>query len=98
MRFKPGVPQDNPDPKILEAREIYDELLSFYFSQGEGIITSTQDGKHKIGSKHYTIPRQGEDWRFPNLFRQFVWDLTEKLDKIGLEVILEKDHFHVETK
>ncbi len=98
MKFKQDVPEDNPDLRILQAREIYDELLAFYFSQGEGTITSTKDGKHMVGSKHYLIPREGEDWRFPDLFRNLLFDLKIKLDQLGLEVNLEKDHFHIETK
>lgn len=101
MKFKQGVPDDimaRPDPRLLQAREIYDTLLAFYFSQGEGTITSTSDGKHMTGSKHYTVPRQGEDWRFPVLFRNLLFDLQTQLEEIGLEVIIEKDHFHIESR
>ncbi|MEK6879827.1 MAG: hypothetical protein AABY22_09485 [Nanoarchaeota archaeon] len=110
MKFKQGVPDDcgpndymagnkgDVDNRILQAREIYDELLVFYFGQGEGVITSTKDGTHKKGSKHYKVPRTGEDWRFPDLFRNMLFDLQARLKEIGVEVILEKDHFHCEVK
>lgn len=99
MKFKQGVPDDkNIDPRLYLAREIYDELLMFYFAQGEGTITSTKDGKHMSNSKHYSVPRQGEDWRFPILFRNMLFDLQTKLADIGMELIIEKDHFHIESR
>ena len=100
MKFKQGVPNDDlqVDTRILQARQIYDDLLFHYFAQGEGTITSTSDGKHMPGSKHYLVPREGEDWRFPDIFRVLLLDLHERLEHLGLQLIVEKDHFHVETK
>lgn len=61
------------------------------------IVTSISDGTHKIGSKHYI--GEAVDIRTFHMFaedrRLFVSRLQSILGS-GFDVVLEKDHIHVE--
>ena len=61
-------------------------------------ITSGTDGKHKVGSKHYSSEALDiRIFNFPSDQDQdlFIYRLKARLGK-DYDVILEKDHIHVE--
>ena len=95
ISYKEGVPIDVPHDKIIRARKIAENVYRRYFCQ-DLTVTSTKDGKHMKGSKHYKVPREGEDWRFPDQFRNFMWVLQKELGK-EFDLMIEKDHLHVEV-
>src|SRR3972149_5724160 len=96
IKYKENVPIDTPSEAILKARPIIEKVYKRYFDQ-DLMVTSTSDGKHMTKSKHYKVPREAEDYRFPEKFRSFMWSLTAELGD-DYQVIVEKDHLHIETK
>lgn len=95
IKYKEGVPIDNPSQKIWQARSVVENVYRRYFEQ-DLVITSTKDGKHMKTSKHYKVPREAEDYRFPDKFRDFMWALKRELGE-GFDLVLEKDHLHLEV-
>ncbi len=95
LKFKNGVPLQGLQPDMLYC---LDECNAVFKSFGyDCIVTSTTDGKHMVGSKHY-IGYAGD------LRRRHVKDgdielIDEKLKtELGndYDVVLESDHWHVE--
>lgn len=94
IQLKDGVTWDNVDPdfrKVLETKVVraYDEV------DHDMVITSLNDGKHMVGSLHYE--GKAADLR--------IWGLKDPaavekriaiLVGTDFDVILEKDHIHVE--
>src|SRR3990172_8709817 len=94
IKYKENVPIDNPSEAIINARTIIEKVYKRYFDQ-DLVITSTSDGKHMTKSKHYKVPREAEDYRFPDKFRNFMWSLVAELGE-DYDIVIEKDHIHVE--
>ncbi len=96
MRYKDGVPRNSPpSEQIQKARFIYEDCLAAEFDQEQGIITGTNEKGHLKTGKHYTLPREAEDYRFPEAFRRFLNWLRAKLGP-DYDVVVEKDHIHIE--
>lgn len=61
------------------------------------VITSGTDGKHMVGSKHYT--EEALDFRTSNLTKSQISTFKQRIKaRLGpdYDVVLEKDHIHVE--
>lgn len=77
---------------LVSAQDVYHQV-----AQVPAVITSGMEGKHKVGSKHY----KGHAFDFRT--KHIVWNqavavaklLREKLGP-DFDVILERDHLHVE--
>ena len=95
MKYKTGVPVVEPSEKLKQGEFIFEDLFEKYFCE-EPICTSTTDGKHMKGSKHYKNPHEARDYRFPHEFREFMFELTKKLGK-EFDLVLENDHIHLEV-
>ena len=96
MKYKSGVPEVECHPQLKVAEKRFEELFKFWFKE-ELTCTSTTDGKHMKGSKHYKNPHEARDYRFPTPLRQFL--IALKFDLKGkVDFIIEKDHFHQELK
>jgi hypothetical protein len=59
------------------------------------VITSTSDGKHMKNSKHYDVPCNAFDVRIWDILRRVTTHMSRILGP-DFDVILEKDHIHVE--
>jgi len=63
-------------------------------------VTSTNDGRHKKDSLHYAKNEEGdpehraEDYRLPLKLKRYLAALKRELS--GCDIVLEKDHLHVE--
>ena|SRR3990167_3578190 len=90
--FKAGVPDVKTDmkPARLEIAKVHDD-----FWQESLTVTSTNDGKHGRDSLHYRRPPRAEDYRLPLRLRAYLDALRKRLGP-DYQVILEKDHIHVE--
>ena len=95
MKIKPGVRLLGLRPELMLA-VIAAETI--YIQHGaEAVITSAVEGKHTRSSAHYT--GRAIDLRISNLQESAVHVVHQKLmDALGAEfdVLLEKDHIHVE--
>lgn len=95
--FKYGV---NPflGERIHKVLPIIDEVhRQTLMTRWEAIITSANDGEHMHGSKHYT--GEAIDLRIIDISMNEARDLALGLKKAlgdDWDVILEKDHIHVE--
>jgi len=93
MPIKNGVDVGGLKPEILLA---YIEACFIWREQGErAVITSGLDGRHMLGSKHYT--GNAIDLRTRGLLNKAM--ANEKLaSALGsdYDVVLEDDHIHVE--
>ena len=98
LRFKEGVA-----PKVFH-HPIFDALGTLLMvgnlhHVGEVVITSLNDGTHMDGSKHFTDEAfDVRIWNIPNI-PQFSADLCCGLELMcpgGYDVVLERDHIHVE--
>ena len=96
LQFKKGVDESNI------SREVWFAIgVAFTLLQGEKkncVVTSLRDGKHLPTSLHYR--GQAVDLRTrhlsPTQKSSFHISLYESLNPIGYDVILEKDHIHIE--
>ena len=95
MKYKTGVPVVEPAEKLKQGELIFEKLFKEYFRM-EPVCTSTTDGKHKPGSKHYKNPHEARDYRFPEPFRSFLFELKKKLGN-KFDLALENDHIHLEV-
>jgi len=95
MKFKLGVPEEEPSEEMKNGRKLFESLFQEYFRY-EPTCTSTTGGKHMKGSKHYDRPHNAEDYRFPEPFRSFMAELKKKLGN-KYDLVIEKDHFHLEV-
>jgi len=90
MRFKEGVSIKGLQPECLLGMILADSAL-----RGDLVVTSCTEGVHMIGSKH------GEGLAFdcrllPGWLRGGSEALKSVLHPLGFDVVLEKDHVHVE--
>jgi len=95
LSIKPGVIFTEIHSAIVAALPKIDRIYSKF---GQiGVITSARDGEHMGGSKHYT--GEALDLRsfyFNGIERQEIhFELRNALGA-DYDVVLEKDHFHVE--
>jgi hypothetical protein len=90
---KPGVRFDKESPAL--SRLLGQLLLLDY--PGEAVVTAGSDGKHMVGSKHYT--GNAIDIRSWNLsdVKAFV-DAYQKALGPKFSVIIEPDHIHAQVR
>lgn len=96
MLTKVGVRLDGLQPEIQERFWLLDAVCRAWFGR-ECVITSAREGVHKEGSLHgsgFAVDIRTND-QLPVVVRGFVVDLRVQLGK-GYDVVLEKDHVHVE--
>lgn len=97
MEHKPLKLKDssvNVADLVPELRDKLPALDQVYAEFGtEMVITSGKDGKHSEGSLHYE--GKAVDLRIWNVLQVLVEKLHEELGP-DYEVILEKDHIHIE--
>ena len=93
--IKPGVDVRGIKPEILlaiqEAREVYRNY------DAEFTLTSVRDGNHMEGSKHYE--GQAVDiriWDIPPGLRAEAAEAINRALGPQYDVVLERDHLHVE--
>ena len=96
MRFKQGVDQKGVHPAVWYALGIAEMIYALV--NRELVVTSLKDGVHSSGSLHYQ--GRAADLRTRHLSKQETTDtfsrLKNKLDYWVYDVILEKDHIHLE--
>lgn len=95
MQLKKGVTLKGMSAVLFPAMLIIDQY--FQSINKAFVITSITDSVHKVGSKHY----KGEafDFRISNLTTKEVLTMQDCLISLlygNYDVILEKDHFHIE--
>ena len=96
MRIKPGVKIGGASPELAIGLQIMDSVHRELFGK-EITVTSICDGKHSIGSLHYR--GEAADLRTKDLEPQSRSQLAQALQQaLGADwdVVLEKDHIHVE--
>lgn len=95
LSLKPGVRFESIHEKIIEALPKVERI---YRTFGRDlVITSARDGRHMAGSKHYTGEAIDTRTRyFSSLQRPDVhWEVQNELGP-DYDVVLEKDHIHIE--
>lgn len=97
MRLKKGVSLKGVKPQTVIGMFIVDQIYKD-FGRPEGVtITSVNDGKHMVGSKHYEglafdcRTRYFNEQHKHEVCEQMKADLTDEFD-----VVLEATHIHVE--
>lgn len=84
-------------PEILKAIVIADQLHAFYTGR-EVEITSTLDGKHSKGSRHYSgLAFDIRNWYLTeeSAIEDFIRDLRIKVEN-DYDIVRERTHIHVE--
>jgi hypothetical protein len=99
IEFKAGVSLKNLKPQMLIALKIVEQEYDKFGTTT--VITSGNDGKHKVGSKHYLGEALDFRTKTVGLARQLVQAIWEKLNPIGFDVLFEdekgpNEHMHVE--
>jgi hypothetical protein len=97
MNFKKGVDVTGLHPMMLIAiitvNDIFREKVG-----ADAVITSGRDGKHSRASFHYS--GLALDWRTRHLDQTqlaiAVQAMQDRLEPQGFDVILERDHIHLE--
>jgi hypothetical protein len=95
MKLKEGVKLSGIQPQTVLAMQIVNSIYNKHLA--ELVITSVSDGLHKQDSKHYK--GMGFDCRTHALRTRTRFDLAYDIrDALGddFDVVLEKDHLHVE--
>jgi hypothetical protein len=97
MKLKPGVDSGNVAPQIWFALGVAWGLRRMN-GLPELVVTALRDGEHMKGSLHYE--GRGADVRILDLTPEdrIGWFQTLKLrlDPLGFDVVLERDHLHIE--
>lgn len=97
LTFKPGVKIEELHDSIVE---LLPKICQVYSAFGKTcVVTSGSDGKHMVGSYHYTRPLRAIDLRtyYFNSFERFaVLDELQRIAGPDFDVILESDHIHLE--
>lgn len=80
--------------------DIIDIIAGVYSKFGkELVITSTTDGKHMVGSRHYEgLALDLRIYYFTAAQIRLVVKMLKSLLGCAYDVVLEKDHIHVEFK
>jgi hypothetical protein len=97
MKLKAGVDASDVQPPIWFAIGVAEAVYRNFNRQL--VVTSLRDGQHQVGSRHY----QGlaADFRTNHLIEQerrtIFGQLKSILDFAGFDVVMESDHFHVES-
>ena len=91
MRLKDGVVWQDMHSKIEDALQLVDRAYKEFNT--ELVVTSARDGKHMTGSLHYE--GKAIDTRTWNVLDNLVKRIKELLGP-DYDVILEKDHVHIE--
>lgn len=94
--LKEGVEISLMAPALLDA--ILKAFAAYHDAGEEFFITSLTDGRHMIGSLHYK--GLAFDIRIWNLKHKTAQQMAELLKAIlgpGHDVVVEKDHIHVEV-
>ena len=106
--FKPEVNlEDHYSSEIWFAMGVFEALCRTMYGV-RSVITSLNDGKHKVGSKHYAC--RAFDARVKNLDknpadlsaedrvrgRAIYQQMRDILDPIGFDTVFEGDHIHCE--
>jgi len=94
MRFKDGVIWADMHP-LVDNPDLHKKLDQVFqkFGVAEAIITSGRDGIHKVGSFHYE--GKAFDLRTFHVLEALKDELKKELG-LKYDVILEKDHIHIE--
>ncbi len=96
MLLKKGVDQRDVHPTIWYALGLVEGI--YRINAVKLVVTSLRDGKHKEGSKHYD--GLAVDLRTKNvaigLLDAVYRSVRNVLEPYGFDVVLEKDHIHVE--
>lgn len=98
MRIKKGVKVEGIRDPIFHAILKIDDLYLSYGVKGGVVLTSIMDGVHMKGSRHYTGDAVDiRTWDLPDVVTplQASDTIRDSLDT-GYDVVLEKDHIHVE--
>jgi hypothetical protein len=92
MLLKLGVDISRLVKPLRNALNYIDHI--FLSAGTEAVVTSTFEGSHKPGSLHYS--NAALDLRLPGPGREYLFGLLK--DNLGndFDIILEKDHIHVE--
>ena len=93
MKFKDGVvyTRDGIGKIILVSEKVYKDMGK------ECVITSLMDGNHMEGSKHYVGGAADlRIWFFNNAEKRIAVKQLKTYLGVGYDVVLEKDHIHVE--
>ncbi len=97
MKIKDGVIMTGLQVQMRQALMIADGIYTSYGK--ELVVTSAIEGEHSAGSLHF--------YGYALDFRTYYFTDKEKLEVYGLlcdklahfyDVLLEKDHFHIEYK
>ena len=99
LQLKPGVRLAGISPEIAVAINIAHSVWMEELKSVPMVLTSITDGRHSVGSLHYT--GQAFDVRIRNIPRGNEWmDVLTKRLKGALgddfDVVLESDHYHIE--
>lgn len=98
FEFKPGVIIQGLKP-IMFPLIVYASNIHFrLFNSKKMVITSVLDGKHMKGSKHYrglAIDVRINDKSKDEVHR-FYYTITYDSNLIDYDIVLEKDHIHIE--
>lgn len=96
LKFKNGVKMAVLSPQMVLAVQVIADIFQYPFGK-DCVITSITDGRHMKGSKHGT--GEGMDFRISHVDEDN-WPTLVTLIKTSLtadfDVVLEKDHIHVE--
>lgn len=96
ITFKLGVEVNNVDRKVFHAINGVDQIFSKFGYKT--VVTSITDGKHSKGSLHYHgLAVDFRIYHVPSIEQQNrIHSEIEKLLGSDFDVILEKNHIHVE--
>lgn len=99
MRFKDGVSPVGVSDRVWQAMVYVDDYLRLIGTGDELWVTSTREGRHMVGSRHYS--GEAFDFRAPVVILdggEVGYLLNEVRELLGadFDVVFEGDHFHVE--
>ena len=94
--YKKGVDIRGIRAETVIGIMICGETYSF-IANSDCVVTSVCDGKHKKGSLHFVgLAADIRIWNVNNKINLIFDELKRRLIPLGFDIILEKDHFHIE--
>jgi hypothetical protein len=94
MKLKPGVNLDGVSWRLFYAAVVAEEIYKKFGA--ELVITSANDGKHGDKTLHHKgLALDLRTWNLGGREMQVASELAAALGK-GYDVVLEKDHIHME--